>query len=143
MKYRLFTAVLMCILGTALALPEPAQAAASDGVRCPNGYETQYDIAQKIMRCERGTVLHRPTVCDPSSPALLVYRTAKGRDYCVSTADAVLPANAVPETEARRRPVLCGGENGDGLRWQIEHDALGDRDRCRAARSEWIYPSQQ
>lgn len=118
-------------------------AAASDGVRCPNGFEAQFDNVQKVMRCERSTVLHRPTVCDPASPAHVVYRVSKGRDYCATAADAVLPPNAMSETDPRRRAVVCSADASDGLRWLIESDAIGERDRCRATRSEWIYPSQQ
>lgn len=143
MKTLPVTAIILLLAGINLSITVPALAAANDGVRCPNGYETQFDAAQKTMRCERSTTLQRPTVCDPANPSHLVYRAVKGRDYCVTTADAVLAANAVPATDTRRRAVVCGGDANDGLRWQIEADAIGERDRCRATRSEWIYPSQQ
>lgn len=143
MKILPITAVLLFAASVSLGFATRAIAAASDGVRCPNGFETQFDTAQKIMRCERSTVLHRPTVCDPASPAHVVYRANKGRDYCSTAADAVLPVTALPEGDSRRRAVMCSLEASDDLRWQIEVDAIAERDRCRATRSEWIYPSQQ
>ena len=143
MKILPITAVLFFAASVSLGFATRAIAAASDGVRCPNGFETQFDTAQKIMRCERSTVLHRPTVCDPANPAHIVYRVSKGRDYCATATDAVLPATAIPEGDSRRRAVVCSLEASDSLRWQIEVDAIGERDRCRTTRSEWIYPSQQ
>lgn len=143
MKFPPITAALLFAAAAILGLSTHATAAASDGVRCPNGFEARFDITQKVMRCERSVVLHRPTVCDSTSPAHVVYRVNKGRDYCATAADAVLAVTAIPETDARRRAVVCGGDANDGLRWQIEADAIGERDRCRATRSEWIYPSQQ
>lgn len=120
----------------------PVAAAAADGVRCPNGYEAQFDSGQKVLRCERNTTQHRPTVCDPLAPAYLVYRVAKGRDICVRPEDAAAPLVVLADNEGKRRHAVCSSD-GDGLRWQIEIDASGERDRCRATRSEWIYPSQQ
>ncbi len=143
MKLPPITAVLLFAAGLGLGVTGQAVGAASDGVRCPNGFEAQFDTTQKVMRCERSTVLHRPTVCDPASPAHLVYRVSKGRDHCATATDAVLPVTAIPENDSRRRAVVCSVEASDGLRWQIEVDAIGERDRCRATRSEWIYPSQQ
>jgi hypothetical protein len=143
MKFLPAIASLLSVLGYTLGGNMQVNAAASDGVRCPNGFETQFDAAQKTMRCERSTTQHRPTVCDPASPAHVVYRAVKGRDYCVSAADAVLSAAAIPDSDSRRRAVVCGGDSSDSLRWQVETDAVGERDRCRATRSEWIYPSQQ
>lgn len=143
MKFLPITAVLLFVAGFGLGVATRAIAAASDGVRCPNGFETKFDTAQKVMRCERSTVLHRPTVCDSASPAHIVYRVSKGRDYCATATDAVLPVTAMPESDSRRRAVVCSLEASDGLRWQNEVDAIGERDRCRATRSEWIYPSQQ
>lgn len=143
MKFLPFTAVLLIAAGVSLGFAAGAVAAASDGVRCPNGFEAQFDTTQKVMRCERSTVLHRPTVCDPANPGHIVYRVSKGRDYCATTTDAVLPVTAMPEGDSRRRAVVCSADTSDSLRWQIEADAIGERDRCRATRSEWIYPSQQ
>ena len=143
MKYLSITAVLLAAAVASLGSAMDAIAAASDGVRCPSGYDAQFDPTQKIMRCERINVLQRPTVCDPASPAHVVYRVSKGRDYCVTAADAVLPITAIPENDSRRRAVVCSTDISDGLRWQIETDAIAERDRCRASRSEWIYPSQQ
>jgi len=143
MKFLPTTAVLLLVAGVILSLTNRALAAASDGVRCPNGFQTQFDTVQKVMRCERSTVLYQPTVCDPVSPAHIVYRVSKGRDFCATASDAVLPVTALAEGDSRRRAVMCSAEASDGLRWQIEADAIGERDRCRATRSEWIYPSQQ
>ena len=143
MRFMSTTAVLLFATGVGLGSATQAVAAASDGVRCPNGFDAQFDSAQKVMRCERSTVLHRPTVCDPASAAHIVYRVSKGRDYCATATDAVLPVTAIPEGDSRRRSVVCSADASDGVRWQIEADAIGERDRCRATRSEWIYPSQQ
>ena len=143
MKFAPIIAVLLLVAGVSLGFAAQAIAAASDGVCCPNGFEAQFDTAQKVMRCARSTVLHRPTVCDSASPAHIVYRVGKGRDYCATAADAVLAVTAIPENDSRRRAVVCSLEASDGLRWPIEVDAMGERDRCRAARSEWMYPSQQ
>ena len=143
MKFLPITALFLFATGVSLGFAMRAIAAASDGVRCPNGFEAQFDTTQKVMRCERSTVLHRPTVCDPASPAHLVYRVSRGRDYCATATDAVRPLTAIPEGDSRRRAVVCSTDANDGLRWQIEADAIGERDRCRATRSEWIYPSQQ
>jgi hypothetical protein len=119
------------------------KAAASDGVRCPNGYETRFDSTQKTMRCERNTPVYRPTVCDAATPEFLVYRSVKGRDFCVKAVDAAAPANGFSEHDTRKRMAACIGDTGETLRWQIELDAQNERDRCRATRMEWIYPSQQ
>ena len=143
MKFLPIATVLLLAAGVNLGFVTHAMAAASDGVRCPNGFEAQFDTAQKVMRCERSTVLHRPTVCDPASPAHVVYRVSKGRDYCATATDAVLPLTAIPAGDSRRRTVICSVDTSDGPRWQVEVDAIGERDGCRAARSEWIYPSQQ
>lgn len=143
MKFPPITALVLFATSISLGVVTQAIAAASDGVRCPNGFEAQFDAAQKVMRCERSTVLHRPTVCDSASAAHIVYRTIKGRDYCVTSTDAVLPVSAFIERDSRRRAAACSADASDGLRWQIEIDAIGERDRCRATLSEWIYPSQQ
>ena len=126
-----------------ISLLTDIRAAANDGVRCPNGYETQYDAATKTMRCERSNVQHRPTVCDATFPEFLVYRTAKGRDFCVRAADATAPVAAFIGADAKRKSVVCTGDSAEGVRLQIEVDALDERDRCRTTRTEWIYPSQQ
>ena len=121
-----------------------ASAAASDGVRCPNGYDTHYDAARKTMRCERSTPVYRPTVCDPAAPEHVLYRASKGRDFCVRPTDGALPASVLPDNDARRRPAVCVGDDSEGLKWQLNIDASpNERDRCRAARVDWIYPSQQ
>ena len=132
----LMTLVLVVFQGTANAAPV-------DGVRCPNGFETRYDSAQKTMRCERSITTHRPTVCDPSAPEFVLYRTARGGDFCVRPGDATTAFGAMTDGDSRRRPVVCSADSTDGLRWTVEADATGDRDRCRATRVEWIYPSQQ
>lgn len=119
-------------------------AAPADGVRCPNGFETHFDAARKTMRCERSTPSYRPTVCDPATPEHVVYRAVRGRDFCVRPADSALAASSTADADARRRAVVCVGDDNDGLKWQIDVDAsAGERDRCRALRVEWIYPSQQ
>lgn len=125
------------------AVGSRVHAAASDGVRCPNGYETHFDTAQKTMRCERSTPMYRPTVCDAASPEFLVYRSVRGRDFCVRASDAAVPANAFSDNDSRKRNATCIGDAGEALRWQVEVDAQIERDRCRATRMEWIYPSQQ
>jgi hypothetical protein len=129
------------VLGPAFSAD--AFASASDGVRCPNGYETRIDDAQKIMRCERNTVLYRPTVCDPATPDFFVYRSLKGRDFCVKPIDANTSVATLTQNESRRKNAACVSDNSEGLRWQIDVDATDDRDRCRTTRVEWIYPSQQ
>ncbi len=127
-----------------LAWSALASAAASDGVRCPNGYDTHYDAARKTMRCERSTPVYRPTVCDPAAPEHVLYRASKGRDFCVRPTDGALPASVLPDNDARRRPAVCVGDDSEGLKWQLNIDASpNERDRCRAARVDWIYPSQQ
>jgi hypothetical protein len=137
------TAVLSAAAWLLLSVSSAVNAAASDGVRCPNGYETHFDATQKTMRCERSTPVYRPTVCDAASPEFLVYRSVKGRDFCVKSADAATPASAISETDPRRKNAVCIGDGSDSLRWQLEIDAQNERDRCRATRLEWIYPSQQ
>ena len=136
-------AVFPVLAWLSLCAGRPAEAAASDGVRCPNGYETHFDPAQKAMRCERSTPMYRPTVCDAASPEFLVYRSVKGRDFCVKAADAATSANAFTDNDPRKRNAVCIGDAGEALRWQVEVDAQNERDRCRATRMEWIYPSQQ
>ena len=138
-------ALLMMLVVVAVqnAITATAGAAPVDGVRCPNGFETRYDSAQKTMRCERSITNHRPTVCDPSAPEYVLYRMAKGADFCVRPGDAATAFGATTESDPRRRPVVCSADSTDGLRWTVEVDASGDRDRCRATRIEWIYPSQQ
>jgi hypothetical protein len=120
-----------------------AVASASDGVRCPSGYETRIDSAQKVMRCERSSVLYRPTVCDPATPEFFVYRSLTGRDFCVKPADATTSLATLTQNEPRRKNAACVSDNSEGLRWQIDVDASDERDRCRTTRTEWIYPSQQ
>lgn len=120
-----------------------ATAAPVDGVRCPNGFDTRYDSAQKTMRCERSITTSRPTVCDPSASEYVLYRAAKGGDFCVRPGDATTAFGAMTDGDPKRRPVVCSSDGTDGLRWIVEVDAAGDRDRCRATRVEWIYPSQQ
>ena len=95
------------------------------------------------MRCERNTPVYRPTVCDASASEFLVYRSVKGRDFCVKAADAATHVNAFTDNDVRKRSAVCIGDTGEALRWQVEVDAQSERDRCRATRMEWIYPSQQ
>lgn len=139
-----FSVAVFSVLAWLLSsMVSPAQAAASDGVRCPNGYETHFDPAQKTMRCERSIPMYRPTVCDAASPEFLVYRSVKGRDFCVKAVDAAAPVSTLTDNDSRKRNAVCIGDTGETLRWQVEIDAQVERDRCRATRMEWIYPSQQ
>ena len=143
MRITFSVAVLVALASLTFVLASAARAAASDGVRCPNGYEASYDSAQKTLRCERNLSVYRPTVCDAAAPEFLVYRSVKGRDFCVKTADAATTLNALTDNDARKRAAVCIVEVGETLRWQVEVDAQNERDRCRATRVEWIYPSQQ
>ena len=143
MRITFSVVVLIASASLTFSVATSVQAAASDGVRCPNGYETHFDSTQKTMRCERNTPVYRPTVCDAATAEFLVYRSVKGRDFCVKAADAAAHANAFADNDARKRNAVCIGDTGEGLRWQVEVDAQNERDRCRAARVEWIYPSQQ
>ncbi len=143
MKSTFCVAFLVAFACATLCLPSHIYAAASDGVRCPNAYETHFDSLQKTMRCERSTPAHRPTVCDATTPEFLVYRSVKGRDFCVKAADAATATNAFTDSDSRKRAAVCIGVAGESLRWQVEVDAQAERDRCRATRMEWIYPSQQ
>ena len=143
MKSTFCVAVLVAFACVAFGLTNHASAAAGDGVRCPNGYETHFDSPQKTMRCERTTAVYRPTVCDAATPEFLVYRSVKGRDFCVKAADAATTTNAFTDSDSRKRNAVCIGVTGESLRWQVEVDAQSERDRCRATRMEWIYPSQQ
>jgi hypothetical protein len=143
MRTTFSVAALIFLSWLSLAIVSRAHAAAGDGVRCPNGYETHFDTVQKTMRCERSTPMYRPTVCEAASPEFLVYRSVKGRDFCVKAADAATPANGFSENDPRKRNAVCIGDAGEPLRWQVEVDAQIERDRCRATRMEWIYPSQQ
>ncbi len=140
MRIPFCVAAIACLM---FAMASSADAAASDGVRCPNGYETHFDSTQKTMRCERNTPVYRPTVCDASASEFLVYRSVKGRDFCVKAADAATHVNAFTDNDVRKRSAVCIGDTGEALRWQVEVDAQNERDRCRATRMEWIYPSQQ
>ena len=137
------TAVLSALMWLALSPASAVQAAASDGVRCPNGYETHFDAAQKNLRCERSTLVYRPTVCGAAASEFLIYRSVKGRDYCVKAADAATAASSITDNDPRKRNAVCIGDVNEPLRWQLEVDAQNERDRCRATRLEWIYPSQQ
>ena len=122
----------------------PASAAATDGVRCPNGVDAAYDTGAKVMRCSLQTVLHRPTVCDTAFPVFFVYRAAKGRDFCVRPVDATATFSTGPDNDSRKKSAVCTADASDGARWQLEPDGAGDeRDRCKSVRVEWIYPSQQ
>ncbi len=131
------------VLALGATLSANALASASDGVRCPNGYETRIDSTQRIMRCERNSVLFRPTVCDPATPDFFVYRSLKGRDFCVKPLDANTSVATLTQNESRRKSAACVSDNSEGLRWQVDVDATDERDRCRTTRTEWIYPSQQ
>ncbi len=135
--------LLLVLAWTQVLMLNTASAAPSDGVRCPNGYDTRYEAALKTMRCERSTSSQRPTVCDPAASEHVVYRAVKGRDFCVRPADATMASGAATDGDSRRRSVVCSADSADGLRWQIDIDATGERDRCRATQVEWIYPSQQ
>lgn len=135
--------LLLALAWTQVLPPSIALAAPADGVRCPNGFETRYDSGQKTMRCERNITTHRPAVCDPVAAEYVLYRAAKGNDFCVRPGDATVAPAAIADGDSRRRPVVCSADTSDGTRWQLEIDATGDRDRCRATRTEWIYPSQQ
>ncbi len=143
MRITFSVAVLVAMAWLTFGVASSVQAAASDGVRCPNGYETHFDSTQKTMRCERNTPVFRPTVCDAATPEFLVYRSVKGRDFCVKAADAATTANAFTDNDTRKRNAACIGDTDEALRWQVEIDAQNERDRCRATRMEWIYPSQQ
>jgi hypothetical protein len=126
-----------------MALPVPSNAAAADGVRCPNGYESHYESGSKTLRCKRSQNTFRPAVCDPRFGDHVVYRTGKGHDSCVSVSDAALqrPASA---SDPRGRVVVCTVDSSDPTPWVIDIDPNSqDRDRCKAVSVEWIYPSQQ
>ncbi len=117
-------------------------AAPRDGVRCPNGYEARFDPEQKVMRCERTITNIRPTVCDPSAPEFVIYRTEKGQDFCVRTVDINLATQFLKDADSRRKSAVCAKDAEDSI-WLLELDANGLRDRCKGQRFEWIYPSQQ
>jgi hypothetical protein len=119
-------------------------AAPLDGVRCPNGFEAQYDSASKTLRCQRSLALHRPAVCDPKFPDYVVYRAGKGRDSCVRIGDANASTRTERDSDGRGRAVTCTIDSNDKHDWQIDIDPNAqERDRCRANNVEWIYPSQQ
>jgi hypothetical protein len=128
---------LLLLVGVSIAFAAP-----SDGVRCPIGYDTQYDVTHKVMRCERQSTLIRPAICDPAAPEYLIYRVTKGKDYCVRPADADAAFSTFSQSDQRRRAVTCASDSNGG-RWHVEVDDSGERDRCKSVRSEWIYPSQQ
>ena len=52
------------------------------------------------------------------------------------------PRNAAEYVQ--KEAAVCVGDDSEGLKWQLDIDASpNERDRCRAARVDWIYPSQQ
>lgn len=119
-------------------------AAPADGVRCPNGYETQFDSANKTLRCQRSQTTFRPAVCDPKFDDHVVYRVNRGQDSCVRVADATASARSSTGNDARGRAVVCSFDPSEKVQWSIDVDPNSqDRDRCKATHVEWIYPSQQ
>jgi hypothetical protein len=82
----------------------------------------------------------KDATCDPEHAEFVVYRALRGRDVCVRTEDASLPAAELSATSPRARPVRCLSEVRLDLAWQLELDRDQLRDRCRAERLEWIDP---
>jgi hypothetical protein len=117
-------------------------AAPADGVRCPGGFETQYDANTKTLRCQRSQNTFRPAVCDPKFDDHVVYRALRGLDQCIRVADVSSAGRS--STETRGRPVTCTVDTGERATWQIDIDPnVQERDRCKSLLVEWIYPSQQ
>jgi hypothetical protein len=126
-----------------VAMPQLSHAAAADGVRCPNGYESQYETSSKTLRCKRSQSAFRPAVCDPKFGDHVVYRTNKGHDSCVNVSDAAQQRVATAN-DPRGRAVVCSIDSNDSIQWVIDIDPNSqDRDRCKTTSVEWIYPSQQ
>ncbi len=133
----------MCCVLLFVATPEKSVAAAADGVRCPNGYESQYEIHAKTLRCKRSQSVFRPAVCDPRFGDHVVYRASKGHDSCVSVGDAA-QQRAATANDPRGRSVVCTPDSNEITQWAIDIDPNSqDRDRCKATNVDWIYPSQQ
>jgi hypothetical protein len=144
LKHTLGSTIVSCALVFLYGVPfSQAAAAAADGVRCPNGYETLFDAGSKTLRCKRSETLFRPAVCDPKFADFPVYRANKGHDSCVRLSDASAPLSAL-SSELRTKPVVCTLDASDRSHWVIDIDPNAQgRDRCKATNVEWIYPSQQ
>ena len=116
-----------------------AWAGPDDGVKCPSGYQTNFNESTKVMICKDSDTEYATTIC-PADAHHYIQRN--GRDYCNNTVE--LPfVGEVPAGHPTRRSVSCIALP-DGQSWSLDIDgAAGNRDRCKRTKVKYAYPQQR
>ena len=100
------------------------------GVRCPDGFATEFDAAEKTLRCRKDLVKWVVTTCSDKSFATYVVKN--GPDACAPTE---IPGVGTPPGAKGSKPVECATQ---GYRMMTDRTAL--RDRCERVEIQFAIP---
>jgi hypothetical protein len=138
-------------LGSSLLLPTlftptPSLAGAEDGVKCPAGFDVDFNQSRGILKCKKEKRETRPTTCDPFRNTLHTeYKSRKGKIDRCAPANLDIPfLGEVPlTTENKTKPITCVGLATDNPPWKVKIDGgPGSRDICERTIVEFKYPNQ-
>ena len=102
-----------------------------NGVRCPNGFTSNWNSSTQVLRCSKSNTTWVLTVC--TDPMYLTYNQRAGRDNCTPTQ---APGVGNPVASGTRA-IGCATPGHT-----IRSDATGTRDRCERTTTNWSYPTQ-
>ena len=132
---RRWTVVLMGAVATASAafarVPDQGGQGASKGVRCPDGFVTEFDAGEKVLRCRRDIVRWVVTACPEKGFA--TYAVKPGPDACTPTE---IPGVGTPPGSKGTKPVACAAPG-----YRMMTDRTGERDRCERTETLYALPS--
>ena len=103
---------------------------ASSGVRCPDGFTTDFDTTQKILRCRKETVRWVVTACPDKSFATYVVKA--GPDVCTPTE---IPGVGAPPGSKGSKAVECASSG-----YRMMTDRTAQRDRCERTEIQFALP---
>lgn len=118
------------------------------GVKCPAGYETEYNSSYKILKCKKTVTETAATIC-PDVP-YNIYKIREGADKCATITHINVPVTGpLPTGLANElKNVKCMAAPGT-TGWQLKTDKeIGPasnqrfRDRCERNKVEYRYPDQ-
>lgn len=102
-----------------------------NGVRCPNGFDSNWNSSTKVLKCSKSNTTWVLTAC--TDPMYLTYNQRSGRDNCTPTQAPGLGNPVASGTRA----ITCTAPG-----YTIQNDKVGTRDRCERTESQWAYPNQ-
>ncbi len=102
-----------------------------NGVRCPNGFTSDWNNTSKVLKCSKSNTTFVITVCPNAMYS--DYNERTGRDNCLPTK---APGIGNPIASGSR-PIACSVPG-----FTIVNDTPGKRDRCEKTETQWAYPNQ-